>query len=453
MKIVLIRPNYETFIYSPALGLGYLSSVIKESGSESLIIDALRDNLKHNDILQILNEYSPDIVGITCLSAYYPETTALSKFIKKNNYKVFIGGVHPTFLPYTTLKDSDADLVICGEGEMALKQLIANNLDYSNIQGIYSLSDLKSDNDKYLFAEVINNLDDIPMPDWEQLKIHKLPNAPHGGLSKGFPIGTVMTSRGCAFHCSFCSSPSFYGQRVRFRSIDKILDEIEYLKENYNIKELQIIDDNLAANKSYVLEFCAKYILRKINIPWSCPNGLRADCINDEISSALKKAGCYFTAVGIESGDEKILIDINKRESLDDIEKGINSLKKNGIIVQGNFIIGFPNETKESLKNTIEYIFKLNLDRLNIEMLELLPGSNLYSELRGQFTPNFSIKSSKILTYIPSRITKEELNGKIGQILRRFYLRPKIFFRILFSIRFNQLMNILKRLLLYGFFR
>lgn len=449
MKIVLIRPYYDSFIFSPSLSLGYLASVIKENGCEAKIVDALRDNLDNEMVLEFLKKEQPDLVGITSISAFYHESVNLAKLIKNNGFKTFLGGVHPTFLPYSTLNDSNADFVVCGEGEIAVKELIKQNLNPEGIQGIYTISDLSSDEEKFLFAKQVEDLDEIPMPDWEQLRPDLLPKAPHGAFAKGFPIGTIMTSRGCPYNCIFCASPAFYGRKVRFRSVDKILDEAQYLKDRFNIKEIQIVDDNLALRKEFLLEFCQKYIDRKIGLPWSCPNGLRADKLDDEICKSLKKAGCYYVAVGVESGDEKMLMSINKSETLEEIERGINCLKRAKIVVQGNFIIGHHCETRESLKNTLNFIDKLALDRLNLEILELLPGSELWKNLSGKFTPNFTTSSSKVPTIKNPEFSKEELSTILEKASKKFYSKPVRLLKLLSLIKISQLSYILKRLSAY----
>jgi radical SAM superfamily enzyme YgiQ (UPF0313 family) len=128
--IALIRPNYDAAQIAPQLGIGYLSSWLKKHGYRVLIIDALRDNLNNPDILKILQQEHIEITGITCLSFYYEEVTDLSLYLKSNGIKVIIGGVHPTFMPYQTLVDSEADYVICGEGEIPLLALLENNMSH-----------------------------------------------------------------------------------------------------------------------------------------------------------------------------------------------------------------------------------------------------------------------------------------------------------------------------------
>ena len=144
MKVILVRPSYKSHIITPPLGIGYLAAYLKSDGIEVKIIDGLRNKLTKEQILKVILMEKPDAVGITCLTAFYNETITLANAVKKNNIRTIIGGVHPTFLPYSTLMDSRADFVICGDGEIAFVKLIKNNFNNSGIKGVYSLKDLKA---------------------------------------------------------------------------------------------------------------------------------------------------------------------------------------------------------------------------------------------------------------------------------------------------------------------
>jgi anaerobic magnesium-protoporphyrin IX monomethyl ester cyclase len=168
MKIVLVRPKYKSHIITPPLGIGYLSSYLKKHNIKVKIIDALKDNLDTKQVVKKILAEKPDAVGITCLTAFYIEVAKLAKLLKKNNIRVIIGGIHPTFLPYQTLKDSEADFVVCGEGERALFRLIKSGFKNKNIPGVYSRANLKKTT-PIIKARPVINLDILPFPDWEQM--------------------------------------------------------------------------------------------------------------------------------------------------------------------------------------------------------------------------------------------------------------------------------------------
>lgn len=446
MKIVLVRPYYKSHIITPPLGLGYLSSYFKKNGFETKIIDGLKDNLSVDNLLQNILSEKPDAVGITCLTAFYNEVVHLAQRIKKNNIRCIIGGVHPTFLPYQTLVDSKADYVICGEGEIALLELVKKNFVNNNIQGVYSLQDFKDGNEVIKKAKIVENLDDIPFPDWEQLNPNSYPLAPHGALVKNFPIGIITSTRGCPYGCTFCASPKFYNRRIRFRTPENVVQEIKYLIEHFGVKEIHFEDDNLTLNRDHVYRICNLIIKNNIKISWACPNGIRADKVDEELIKLMKNSGCYYFAFGIESANPEILRKIKKNETIDVIEKSIEIADKVGISCQGFFIFGLPGETRETIKETINFAKKLKLSRAQFLILDVIPGSELWYELNGQFKPNWEKNSYKEPEWIPEGLSKKELMKAQTRAFRHFYFRPSIFVRLVRSIKVKQIKYLFQRL-------
>ena len=444
MKIVLVRPNYKSHIITPPLGIGYLSSYLKKNGIEVKIIDALKENLDYSSTINKILAEKPDAVGITCLTAFYIEVVKISKALKKNGLKVIIGGVHPSFLPYETLKDSKADFVVCGEGEIALLELLKSNFKRTNISGVYSLKNV-SKKPFVTKAKVVENLDDLPFPDWEQIDPRTYPLAPHGAIAKNFPIGIIMTTRGCPYMCSFCASQKFYDRKIRFRSISNVIAEIKYLVENFGIKEVHFEDDNLTMKREHVQQLCNQIIKNKINISWACPNGIRADKVDEKILKLMKKAGCYFVAFGIESASPKILNNIHKLESIETINKAIEVANKVGIECQGFFIFGLPGETKETIMESINFAKNSKLSRGQFMILDVIPGSELWYTLKGKFKPNWKKNSYKEPEWLPEGLTKKDLMEAQSKAFKQFYLRPIILFRFIRFIKLSQVKFLLQR--------
>lgn len=426
--------------------MGYLSSYLKHHGLKVKIIDGLRDNLSNKSIVYKILEERPDVVGITCLTAFYREVVELSLLIKQQSIPVVIGGVHPTFLPYQTLVDSKADYVICGEGEIAFLKLMQNNFSNKSIKGIYCINDLNSDDDFIEKGEIIKNLDEIPFPDWEQMDPNTYPIAPHGAIVKNFPIGVITTTRGCPYACTFCASPRFYGRRIRFRTPENVLKEIKYLLDNYGVKEIHFEDDNLTLKREHVEKICNLIINNNIKVSWACPNGIRADKVDNDLIELMKKSGCYYFAFGVESANPTILKNIKKDETIELINDSIGIADKAGISCQGFFIFGLPGETKETIEETILFAKKSKLSRAQFLILDVLPGSEMWDRLKGEFKPNWSKKSYKEPEWLPEGLSKEELMKAQEKAFRQFYLRPWIFLRLIMTIRLKQFKFLLDRL-------
>jgi radical SAM superfamily enzyme YgiQ (UPF0313 family) len=454
MKILLVRTNYNSHIITPPLGIGYLSSYLKQNGIDALIIDALRDKLNNTQVMQLILKEKPDAVGITCLTAFYDEVIDLVKLIKKNKFICIIGGVHTTFLPYQTLLDSGADYVICGDGELALTELAKNNfINNSEIQGVYSISNLKSADQPIEKAKSILTLDNIPFPDWDQISPISYPKAPHGAIVNNFPIAIITTTRGCPYDCTFCASPQFYGRKIRFRSPENVIDEIKYLIKKYGVKEIHFEDDNLTLKREHIEKICNLIIQNNIKISWACPNGIRADKVDEDLIKLMAKSGCYFFAYGIESANPQILKNIKKQETIEQIEKSIEIADRLGISCQGFFIFGLPGETLETIKESIDFAKKSKLSRAQFLILDVLPGSELWTILKGQFKPNFRKNSYKEPEWLPEGLTVNQLIDAQSHAFRAFYFRPKIFFKLVGSIKFDQVKFIIRRLVDYNVFK
>ena len=457
-KIALVRPLYDSEIITPPLGIGYLSSYLKNSDYDVFLIDALKNNLREADIFKFLQVNKIDVLGITCMSATYNEAVRLSLFIKEHdkNIIVVIGGIHPTFLPYQTLSDSNCDFIVCGEGEKAFKQLLDNHFENNNIRGVYSLNELTSEKTPFEKAEAVSVLDDLPFPDWEQMRPDTYPVAPHGVFSKKYPIATMFSSRGCPYSCKFCASPNFYDRKIRFRSAENVVAEIKLLTEKYHVKEIHFEDDNITMNRQHIVSICELILRNKIKISWSCPNGIRTDTIDDDLVELMKMSGFYACSLGIESANADILKRIDKKEDLDTAKNAINILRKHKIETCGFFIFGLPGETKETLQETTQFALKSGLTRAHFASLSVMPGCDLFKELDGYYFRDYSMNMYKKPNYSPDKlekgVTSEEIIAAQSRAIRKFYLRLPILINCLRYIKFAQLKMIFKRLRLYHVF-
>ncbi|MDD5021351.1 MAG: radical SAM protein [Endomicrobiaceae bacterium] len=445
MKIVLVRIDIPTLQLVPPLGLGYISAYLNRHGIETKIIDGLRDNLQNEQILKIIKNDKPDAVGISCLTAEYNIVMDLANLIKKTNIKVIIGGIHPTVFPYQTLIDSQADFVICGEGEIALTKLALNKLENNDIKGVYSLENLKSDTEHIEYAEQVENLDVLPFPSWKQIPPNTYKKRPSGLIYKKMPIGYMITSRGCIFDCVFCACPYISRKKVRFRSIENIILEMKELINLYGVKEIKFLDDNIGLKKEHVLGLCKKIIENNISITW-VSTGFRANNIDDEVVAMMKKSGCYNISIGIESADSQILKNVKKNETIEEINNAINIIHKHKIICGGLFIFGLPGETKETMQETIKFALKSNLTLATFNILDILPGSQLWNDLDYKFDRSNLQNSYSEPRYLYGNITKKDIIMAQRKAFSLFYFRPKIFFRLFKFIQKEPVMYFFERL-------
>lgn len=445
MKAVFVRPNYPTYLLTPSLGIGYLSACAKKAGIESVIIDGVKTELKESVLIRQIIEENPDWVCITCLSAYFEEVKSLSLKIKEMGFKVVIGGVHPTFMPYMTLVETKADYVICGEGEIVIPKLLLQG-NNQGLKGVYSLNELKDENTPFEKAERVNNLDDLPFPDWEQMQPATYPHAPMGMVAKSYPLAVMMSSRGCPYGCVYCAGSNFYDRKVRFRSAENVVAEMKLLKEKYGVKEIQFMDDNLILKREHAVDICNLILKEKLDVIWSCPNGIRADSLDYELASLMKKAGCYLVTIGVESANPQILKNINKGETIETIEKAIKAAHKAGLIINGAFVLALPGDTMETMRETIDFAKRMPLDRAFFTLMDVLPGCEIWLKHNEKYK-NFQTKTSYAKpTIIPEKMTEEDLIKLQERAMHEFYFRPKILFNIVKLIQFSQLKYIFIRL-------
>jgi radical SAM superfamily enzyme YgiQ (UPF0313 family) len=447
MKIVLIRTNAPALQLVPPLGIGYISAYLNKHSVETVIIDGLRDNIDNETILGLALKEKPDAVGITCLTAAYNEVIDMAHLIKNNNIKCIIGGVHPSFIPFQTLKDSKADFVICGEGEKSFLQLVRNNFINDGIKGVYSIDNLKDERQKIDFSDPLEDLDEIPVPDWKKIMPYKYAGRPAGLIYKKTPIGYVMTSRGCASNCTFCASPGFYKRNVRFRSVENVIDEILELRDNYGIKEIKFIDYNLVLDKKRAMKLFDLMIENKINMPWGCTSGLRANNVDEEIVAKMKEAGCYNFNIGIESANPQILLNVNKQETIEQITNAINLADKYKIVCGGFFVFDLPGETKETMLESINYAKKSKLTLATFNILDILPGSKLWEDLDYKFDRNDLQYSYSQPRCLLGNLNKDDITKAQKKAFMAFYLRPKLIFKLLKFIKKEPVKYFFKRIL------
>ncbi|MCG8432274.1 MAG: B12-binding domain-containing radical SAM protein, partial [Candidatus Omnitrophica bacterium] len=359
---------------------------------------------------------------------------------------VVIGGPHVSALPEESLRDTGADYAVCGEGESSFVELIGYIMrgdPWEGIPGVYKAGDHR----RVQRRPFIENLDDLPFPDWEAMDPRRYRHAPHGGLIKQFPVAPVVSSRGCPYECTFCASPRIWERKIRFRSPENTVDEISYLVKQFGVREIHFEDDNLTMKKEYVLRLCRMLLERKLKVSWATPNGVRADTLDREMLRLMKRSGCYYLAFGIESANAGILKRIRKRASLDTISRAISLARREGIMTQGFFIFGLPGETPETIRESMAFARSSGLDRAQFLILDVLPGSALWDELKDQRRlPLCEARSFQQVTWLPEGIDEQTLLAAQSRAFREFFLRPRQLLGLVKYLKLSQLSFVARRM-------
>jgi anaerobic magnesium-protoporphyrin IX monomethyl ester cyclase len=359
----------------PPLGLTYLAASLEQNDHEIKIIDCPASNFNHEKLKKELSSFAPDIVGITSLTPTIDSAFQSARIAKETNpnSQVILGGPHATFLDKEVLSQESAiDIVVRGEGEQTLQEIAQSSNNANNLGNIAGIT-FRNENGQILQTPnraFIKNLDDLPRPAYKYLNLedYKLFGKLH------MPI---MASRGCLFQCSFCVSSQMWGGRYRTRTPKSVADELEWLRDEHGADGVQFHDDILTPEVKRITEICDEIIERKINVPWGCQ--ARVDQISKEVLVKLRKAGCNEVSYGIESGCQKILDAVKKKTSTEQNEKAIKMAKEAGIFVAVTALIGYPGETKENVKETLDLLRRAEPDDIWLCIATPYPGT----ELRG----------------------------------------------------------------------
>ena len=324
------------------LGIAYLASYLREYSDVKVDIDLIDANarglsVEETSILLLKRKY--DLIGISFMTIQADFAYELSKNIRENLpgdvCTIVHGGVHSTARPRESLNNF-ADYCVLGEGEETFLELLESLNTNSEVENIEGIAYIKSG--KVVVnnpREPIENLDTIPYPAWDLLPVDRY-NEIYHHFGKALP---VMTSRGCPFACYYCSSPFFWKRRVRQRSCENVIGEIERNINEFNINKYHFYDDDLLLNTNFVKELCNRIIEKEMHIKWVCLSRPRSVARDPDVVGLLRKAGCCLIEIGAESGDQKVLDAINKKQNLNDIKTAIKILKKHGFDVSDSLLL------------------------------------------------------------------------------------------------------------------
>lgn len=411
-KVLLVYPRYGWIDddHHPAapLGIAYLAAALIEQGIQTEIHDMTWD--KNLDVFRNhMLSYEPDVVGIQVLSHNVVYVNDLIPRIRclLPKAKIVLGGPHVTCV-------SDAcddgcmihvDCIIKGEAEITLPKLILSN----NLCGVHQGEP--------------PDLDKLPVPARELLPMDKYLSIPFIEPLP-YPTTNIMTSRGCFFKCHFCSplSEKMFCN-VRFRSPNLVVDEIEWLVHNYGIKGLDIEDDLFVFSPELLRQFHDEMISRGINLKWRANS--RVDTITAEKAKLLAECGCIELIFGVESGSQKMLDAMNKHITTDQIRKAILMCQEQGIITMTNYVIGYPGETKATLKETSDMIDKLKSDIVDINIANPMPGTWLYDYCVKNELMNVTDSRNFSRTYAGGirleHLTAKELDAARDAMYKQYY--------------------------------
>lgn len=377
-KVALVNPNFITKSITdsftiPALGLESIAGNILDL-VEVKIVNAKVRNLNTMEIMKEVNEFSPDIVGISCcFTIGINFALKIAKESKKQGYTVILGGWHPSFDYSEVLEYPFVDVIVRGEGEITFRELIKNR----NLEEIKGIS--YKDN-----GDIINNDDRLLIKDLNKLPFpaRKLRNKKSHFQIFQMPIDVIETSRGCPFKCTFCNIHLFFRGTYRTKSIDRVIQELKIISSQKKGQNVLFVDDNFTANMKRVEKICDLIIEEGIKLDFICQSRIDVIKNNPNIIRKMSKAGFWLFFLGIESFNQKSLNGLQKKIEFRDIVEAIKILQDNDIITIGSMLIGsnFDEEERDT-DVMIKIVRKLGIDFPLYSVMTPLPGTKFREEL------------------------------------------------------------------------
>ena len=415
MRVCLINPPrihpkaWGKPVVYPPIGIAYVAAMLERQHKVSIIDSPTegwknleqinetnyRIGLANKEIADRIKQWSPDIVEINIpFSGWSKPAFEVASVVKSVNRDIItvLDGLHPSARPVDCLSNPNIDFVVRGEAEYTMFELVGAleqgiTEDLKKIEGIGFIK-----NGKNIITpprQVILDLDALPFPARHLLPMNTYfdaikENPIRGEINKRYTI--IMTSRGCPHKCIFCSNHVVMGKTWRGRSPENVVDEIEQLVRTYSIKQIDFFDENMTIIKKRVKNICDLIVERGLDIDWYVPNGVRADTLDEELLRKMKVSGCKEIRIAPESGVQRVVSQIIKKNlNLEDIEKAVVLAKKVGIKVGVFFILGLIGETKEEMKETIKYAYKLKKLGANTFQFSIatpLYGTELYEQAK-----------------------------------------------------------------------
>lgn len=454
-KVLLINPAmmqlYEDTMlknsvpHYPPLNLLLIAGALKQQNIPVTLLDLdLVDKDFYNAIEEKIDEFKPTIVGVTFTSALYGQCTKIAETIKKKNKEIIVvaGGSHASSKPEELVTKTQYDIAIVGEGEFTISEILGVSKERLNtVKGIVYKNE-KGEIVKTEKRPFIQNLDDVPMPMYELINIYDYKVPP--SFRRKTPAATIETSRGCLWGCTYCTKTVF-GRTFRTKTAERTVREFEQLI-SLGYKEIHINDDMFITDKERAKKICRLLIEKNIKITWACPNGIRADRVDRELIRLMRQAGCYRVSFGAESGNQQVLDNIQKNQTLQQVEEAFKICKEEKMAAYGFFMFGLPGDTEETMQQTIDFAKKCDPDIAKFGIMIPLPSTPIYEEWKDKYiiSENWDDYGfhKGVQVYRHPTLSQETINKYYKKAYREFYMRPSyIIQRAVRGIKTGQILD------------
>jgi radical SAM superfamily enzyme YgiQ (UPF0313 family) len=409
----------------PPLDLAYVAALLQQNNISVSLIDANALHIPHKTIVEMITKQRPKFVGIPSAWGSIKDDLLLAKMIKERYpaVKIIISGPNVTVDPAIALDSGSVDYVILGELEKPFLEIIKGrvirNLAYK-INNEVVVTD----------RDLLEDLDSLPFPARDLLP-NKRYRAPFTARN---PFTLMNTSRGCPYKCNFCQVNIWYMNKIRFRSLDNVIEEIDEIVNKIKLREIIFRDQTLTINKQRVLLLCQRIIDKKYDISWRCFSCV--DTVDSELLKMMKKAGCHQVSYGLESGSQTVLDSSDKGITLEQIRNAVKLTKQAGIEVSGAFMFGMHGDTTETIKDTLNFALDLDLDFAQFQVASPVPTTKFYEYCNNKNDPCY-VHSGPLRWYGWSKTNSMDslMQNKVKEAYRRFYFRKQFIYKQLKTMR------------------
>jgi len=355
----------------------YAASVARQKGAEVRLWDSPAQGYGYETLMGELTGFAPQIVVLNTSTTSFDHDLKCIRLIKDKLDTFLVAvGPHVTALYKSVMEDvRELDAIALGEYDETIADIAGNLSDLTVVPGIV----FRKGKEILITKErpLISDLDSLPFPAWDLVDINLYWESTFPKSRK--PVATLMSSRGCAFRCSYCLYPQvLFRHKLRYRKIERVIDEIDWLGKNSGARFFYFEDDNFTGSWKRVESFCNKLLEQKKSIHWACLS--RIDGVTEERLRLMKKAGCFLIKYGIESGVQDTLDHISKKTSLEKIEYAFKLTNKVGMMTHGTVMMGAPNDTMESIRQTRNFVRRISPDSVQFSICTPLPGTEFWDE-------------------------------------------------------------------------
>jgi len=417
----------------PASGV----TLLDRAGFRVRYLDSIFQGLDEAAFLRRVEAFSPDLLVFESKTPSIVQNWAVSDMVKEHNPSVSIAAVgdHVSVLPGETLRRSKVDFVITGgDFDVGMLDLAKHLAGQGSLpQGVHYRED----------GEIVNTGPPRLIPDLDALPFIDRELVPWQNYHESWrlydPFMYMMAGRGCPYRCTFCSWPQMlYGGKVRFRSVQNVMEEVKLLVERYGAREIFFDDDTFTSNRSFVLAFSAAMQEADLGVAWGC-NG-RVDNVDPEVLGEMKRAGCRIIKFGIESASQDTLDRIQKGYTIDQVRRAFADAKEAGIFRHGTVMIGYPWETEEDIRASIEFVKELNVDSVQFSIPMAYPGTKLFREAKEKGWLRFpegdwTRYDMSLPSLINPQITAERTMELCSLAWREVYFRPSFVLKKVLNLR------------------